>query len=118
MSRAWGEVCGLWGRRVAGETIDRSLPASTAEGTSSGGPFLCGALETSVVLLQWYQPMNKFLLVRVGSLETLGALSAWVAGAVYSTLPQRAPRTWASTRGLPQSPQGSAHLEAPPLKSF
>ncbi|XP_051063179.1 mitogen-activated protein kinase kinase kinase kinase 1 isoform X2 [Phodopus roborovskii] len=35
-----------------------------ADSASSGGPFLCGALETSVVLLQWYQPMNKFLLVR------------------------------------------------------
>lgn len=51
------------------EKIDSimSLPSSTAEGSSSGGPFLCGALETSVVLLQWYQPMNKFLLIRVGS---------------------------------------------------
>ncbi|KAM6153449.1 LOW QUALITY PROTEIN: mitogen-activated protein kinase kinase kinase kinase 1 [Erethizon dorsatum] len=35
-----------------------------AESARSGGPFLCGALEMSVVLLQWYQPMNKFLLVR------------------------------------------------------
>lgn len=44
---------------------DPFLSTSTAEGAGSGGPFLCGALETSVVLLQWYQPMNKFLLVRV-----------------------------------------------------
>ncbi|XP_019064292.1 mitogen-activated protein kinase kinase kinase kinase 1 [Fukomys damarensis] len=53
-----------------------------AESASSGGPFLCGALETSVVLLQWYQPMNKFLLVRVrvlgqGVLGTLGHAVAW-----------------------------------------
>lgn len=59
-----------------GERIDSnpSLPTSTAEGASSGGPFLCGALETSVVLLQWYQPMNKFLLVRVGGLQRLGTV--------------------------------------------
>ncbi|MBV99773.1 Mitogen-activated protein kinase kinase kinase kinase 1, partial [Eschrichtius robustus] len=45
-------------------SINNVLMSLSAEGTSSGGPFLCGALETSVVLLQWYQPMNKFLLVR------------------------------------------------------
>ncbi|KAB1251262.1 Mitogen-activated protein kinase kinase kinase kinase 1, partial [Camelus dromedarius] len=58
------------GARGRGDRIDPnpSFPTSTAEGASSGGPFLCGALETSVVLLQWQQPMNKFLLLRVGGL--------------------------------------------------
>lgn len=71
-------MCPLGGGAGRGgeERIDPnlSLPTSTAEGASSGGPFLCGALETSVVLLQWYQPMNKFLLVRVGALQRLGTL--------------------------------------------
>ena len=64
------DVWPLRGERGRGERSNPnpSLPTSTAEGASSGGPFLCGALETSVVLLQWYQPMNKFLLVRVGGL--------------------------------------------------
>lgn len=74
-----GERCVPFGGgagRGGEERIDPnlSLPTSTAEGASSGGPFLCGALETSVVLLQWYQPMNKFLLVRVGALQRLGTL--------------------------------------------
>ncbi|XP_071656906.1 mitogen-activated protein kinase kinase kinase kinase 1 [Patagioenas fasciata] len=35
-----------------------------ARDVRSGGPFLCVALDAGVVLLQWYQPLHKFMLVK------------------------------------------------------
>lgn len=59
-----GSGGGQWGLRGVSDGVLRVSPARNEQ---TGCHYLCGALDAGVVLLQWYQPLQKFMLVKVGT---------------------------------------------------
>ncbi|XP_036603574.1 mitogen-activated protein kinase kinase kinase kinase 1 isoform X1 [Trichosurus vulpecula] len=86
-----------------------------AESPSSGGPYLCAAMEAAAILLQWYPPMEKFMLIRQVPFPLPSPLR------VFSLLVAPGPELPAVCVGVSPGPEGSVcfhNVRLGPLSSW